>query len=279
MNWISTSAISLTLLFSGALRAAELRPATEHAWENYLAVADARMTDRTHGTFLWVDESDERLASVRAGEIVVAPIQAKMPIAVPHGLVHHWIGASFIRGAHLEEVKTQLRNYERYDEFYAPTVKGVQVIDRDSDNDQARDRYVLTVTSQSGLWKRAIEGEYTSNFAALDAHRCYALSHSVHVQEWSEYGTAQQHKLAPGEGSGYIWNLATISRFDERDGGVYIEVEAIALSRDIPASLHFLVDPIISRVARASLATSLAKTRKAIETKVELASLKNRVGG
>src|SRR3982751_3868891 len=81
------------------------------------------MTDRTHRGFLWIDESNERLRRVRAGEIVVAPMRTKMPITVPHGLVHHWIGASFLAGAHVEEVIARLREYDRYGEFYAPAVK------------------------------------------------------------------------------------------------------------------------------------------------------------
>lgn len=279
MNWISTSAIGLTLLVSGALSAAELRPETVRAWDNYLASAHARMANRARSDFLWVDESDDRRQRVRAGEIVVAPIQPKMPIAVPHGLVHHWIGAYFIAGTHLQEVVDRLRDYDRYDDFYAPAVKDVQVIERDSHQDRARDRYIVTVTSQSKFWKRAMEGEYTSNYTSVDEHRCYSLSHSLRIQEWSDFGTAQQRKLPPGEGTGYIWSVSTISRFYERDGGVYGEVEAIALSRDVPATLHFLVDPIISRVARATLAISLAETRKAVETKVESASIKHKVGG
>ena len=278
MNWTSTSAISLALLFSAAVNGAELKPETAQAWEGYLASVNARMIDRAHGSFLWVDESEERLRRVRDGEIVVAPIQPKMPIAVPHGLVHHWIGASFLPGAHLEDVIARLRDYDRYDEFYAPAVKDVQVVERDSDPDQARDRFVITLTNPSLFSKRALESEYTSNYTPVDAHRSYSLSHSVRVQEWSEYGTARQRKLPQGEGSGYIWNISTISRFEERDGGVYLEIEAIALSRDVPPTVRLLADPIIRRVSKASLATSLDETRKAVEMKAQMASIKHKVG-
>ena len=279
MNWTSNSAISLVLLFSGAVNGAELKPQTAHAWEDYLARANARMMGRTHCNFLWVDESEERLRRVRAGEIVVAPIQPKMPIAVPHGLVHHWIGASFVPGAHLEDVIAKMRDYDRYGEFYAPAVREVQVIERDSNPDQARDRFIVTLVNQSFFSKRALESETTSNYVALDAHRAYSLSHSIRIQEWVEYGSSTQHKLGTGEGSGYIWNVSTISRFEERDGGVYVEIEGIALSRDVPATLRFVVDPIIRRVSRSALVTSLDQTRKALEMKVESATLKDKVAG
>lgn len=271
--------MGLALLFSGAVNGAELRAETAHAWGEYLTTANARMVGRTHGKFLWIEESDERLRRVRAGEIVVAPMQPKMPITVPHGLVHHWIGASFLRGAHLDEVIARLREYDRYDEFYAPAVKDVQVIERDSNSYRARDRFTVTLANESLFSKRAVESEYASQYTPLDARRSYSLCHSARIQEWSEYGTARQHKLPPGEGSGYLWKIATISRFEERDGGVYVEIEAIALSRDVPLQLRFLVDPIVRRVAASTLTTSLQETRRAVEMRLETATLRDKVGG
>jgi hypothetical protein len=49
---------------------------------------------------------------------------------------------------------------------------------------------------------------------------------------------------------------------------VYAELEAIALSRDIPAAFRFFVTPIVRRVSRDSLATSLHQTRIAIDNKM-----------
>ena len=88
MNWTAKGVMALAVLLSVA-NGAELKPETIHEWEDYLARADAH--DGPHaGNFLRVDESEQRLQHVRAGQIVVAPIQPKMPIAVRHGLVHHW---------------------------------------------------------------------------------------------------------------------------------------------------------------------------------------------
>jgi hypothetical protein len=80
------------------------------------------------------------------------------------------------------------------------------------------------------------------------------------------YGQPDQRKLSPDEGSGYIWRLYSLSRFEERDGGVYVELEAIALSRDIPGSLHWLVNPIVRRVSKGSLEVSLVKTQQAVRS-------------
>jgi hypothetical protein len=67
------------------------------------------------------------------------------------------------------------------------------------------------------------------------------------------------------QGTGLIWRLSSITRLEERDGGVYAELEAIALSRDIPAAFRLFVTPIVRRVSRDSLATSLHQTKVAID--------------
>jgi hypothetical protein len=77
--------------------------------------------------------------------------------------------------------------------------------------------------------------------------------------------------LPVGEGRGIIWNLAGITRYLERDGGVYLEFEAMGLSRDIPASVRWFVEPMVRRLSRASLVTSLEQTEKAVRVHTEVA--------
>jgi hypothetical protein len=47
---------------------------------------------------------------------------------------------------------------------------------------------------------------------------------------------------------------------------VYVELEAIALSRDIPGGLRWLVEPIVRRVSRSSLVVSLQETADAVRS-------------
>ena len=210
------------------------------------------MVDRAHGNFLWVDESGERLRSVRAGEVVVVPAHA--PKTVPGGLIHHWMGAAFIRGARVEDVISVVRNYNRYTEFYKPSIIDAKTLSQKA----AEDRFSVVVLDKAMFMRRALDSDYQSRFVELDGRKWYSVAETTRVQEVSDEG-----RIPDGEGSGYIWRLATISRYEERDGGVYIEMEAMALSRPIPAALHWVVDPIVRRVSKASLATSLGQTRDA----------------
>jgi hypothetical protein len=62
----------------------------------------------------------------------------------------------------------------------------------------------------------------------------------------------------------------SITRLEERDGPVYIGLEAIALSRDVPISLRWIVDPIVRRVSRNSLEISLRQTERAVQSRAAL---------
>jgi hypothetical protein len=269
MNWKTKSAMALAVVFSVAANGAELKSQTTHDWDEYLLHASASMMDRMQSSFLWVDESEPQLQRVRAGQIVVAPIQRKMPIAIHHGLVHHWVGAAFIPGVHVEDVIVTLREYDEYAKFYPPTVVDAQVIERAVDTEHASDHFILTFVNKSFFSKRALECESTSTYTRLDARRWYSQSHTVRVQEWAQYGGSTQHKLPAGEGTGLLWSVSDTTRFEERDGGVYVEMEAIALSRDVPVAMREIVNPIIRRVSKSTLLTSLDQTRKAVESKAK----------
>jgi hypothetical protein len=232
---------------------AELKQATLDAWDQYLHQADARMAERTKGQFLWVDESPERAKRLRAGEVVVSPL-GHTPGAVPAGLIHHWIGAAFVAGARMDDVIAVVRDYERYTEYYKPSVVDARTLSRRAEED----RFTVVVVDKAMFMKRALDSEYQSRFRQVDSTKWYSVAQTTRVQELSE-----TRRFPDGEGSGYIWRLATISRYQERDGGVYIETEAMALSRPIPMTLHWVVDPIVRRVSRASLETSLEQTREA----------------
>jgi hypothetical protein len=53
-------------------------------------------------------------------------------------------------------------------------------------------------------------------------------------------------------------------RFEERDGGTWVECEAISLTRDIPTGLGWIVQPIIRDLPKESLLNTLRSTRAAL---------------
>jgi hypothetical protein len=254
---ILLAAISLT-----QATGAELKEETVLAWQDYLRTAEAR--NQTHlapgSCFLSIDAIPGEAAKLRQGHVAVSPAEPDVPVKVPSGLIHDWAGAIFVPNASLSDVVRVVRDYQQYDIVYHPTV----VSSKPLDTSQWEDRFSMVLVNKSFFAKRALESDYHSTFVRLDDKRWYSISKATRVQEISRYGSSSQYTLPEDQGTGLIWRLYSVARYEERDGGVYLELEAIALSRDIPGTLHWLVEPIVRRVSRSSLVTTLQQTAEAV---------------
>lgn len=251
-----------TQMFPVALHAANLKSETVAAWNDYLETANANLQERVRpgANFLWTFEDAERTRRVRSGEIVVAPAPGHNPSKVPGGLIHHWMGAMFLPGLKLDDVLEVTRDYDHYKDYYSPSVIESKTVARDS----VRDEFSMRIMNKAFFLKTALDADYQATNVRVDDHRFYSVSRTTRVQEIEDCGQSNEHRIPEGEGGGYIWKLFSIARFDQRDGGVYVEFEAIALSREIPAAARFFVDPIVRRVSRNSLLTSLQQTEEAL---------------
>jgi hypothetical protein len=70
--------------------------------------------------------------------------------------------------------------------------------------------------------------------------------------------------MQPGQDHGFLWRLNSYWRFEERAGGVYVECDAISLTRSVPVGLGWLVNPIVRTLPRESLENSLRTLRQAL---------------
>jgi hypothetical protein len=256
----------LLLLRSLPLGAATLKPETKTAWDAYLQEANAAMQARLQpdAHFLWIDEEPGRAAEIRAKGPHIAPVGPHIPKKVPSGLIHDWLGVGFVPNAKIEDIVRVLRDYDRYKEVYRPGV-----IDSTSHGtDGVKDIFSMRLVNKSVVAKTALDTDCEVSYFRVDDRRMYSISNTTHIQEVDKFGTPEQRTLPEDQGTGLIWRLSSITRLEERDGGVYAELEAIALSRDIPAAFRLVVTPIVRRVSRDSLATSLHQTKVAIDAKM-----------
>ena len=254
------AAVVLALLSTAS--AAELKEETARAWDDYIQAVNTQMQKRatSEGPFLWSDEVTDRRDQLRAGDIIVSPIDPQVPKRVPSGLIHHWIGAVFMPKIRVDDVLSVTRNYERYSEYFRPVVLDAKPICRTD----SEDRFFLLLMNRSVLRKTALEGEYQTRYFQLSQDKWYSISYATRIQEIENYGQPAERKLSDGTGSGYIWRITSFTRLEQRDDGVYMEVEAIVLSRDIPAAFRWFVAPMVRRVSRNSLLISLQQTQDAV---------------
>ena len=262
--------LKLTLLVAAMLlpiqaHAANLKAETVAAWDDYVQSVGVSLQDRVRpgGSFLWTYEDPERIAKVHGGEIVVVPAPGPSPRKVPGGLIHHWIAAAFLPNVKLDDILEVTEDYDRYQEFYRPSVIASKTIAREDSNDY----FSMQLMNKAFFLKTMLDADYQSTNVRLDERRFYSVSKSMRIQEIQDYGRPSQHRMPEGQGGGYIWKVFSVGRLAQRDGGVYIEIEAVALSREIPAALRFIVDPIVRSVSRSALLTSLTQTEDAVCSK------------
>ncbi len=250
------------------LRAIELEPGTLQAWDAYVRAADARMQARRDGRrpFLWADEDAGRRSRLRRGEILVAPASARGMESAPNGLIHDWIGAVFIPHATVERFLAVAHDYDRYKEFYKPVVADSKLLGRGGEGH----KYSMVLQRQVLFVNGAVKGQYEVHDFTVDERRGCSITATVRMQEIAGYGHSAQHLLPPDQGDGFVWRLHSIVRYEERDGGVYVEMEAMALTRDIPASLRWMVRPLVNHLSVDSLTTTLRETRDAVNSSHDL---------
>jgi hypothetical protein len=241
--------------------AADLKPETAQAWESFVQQRNANAAHAASAPdhFLNIDQSPDLRARLRAGEVVVYPAQEKGAVSVPSGLVHDWVGLVFVPHRSLSEVLATTRSYQRYPDYYDPAVLNAKLLDRSDTADEFSmllKKRVLTVDA-------ALSGQYHSTFHRVDDRHWYVTTVSERLQEILNYGRPNQKNFAPDHGNGFVWRLQSITRYEAADSGVYIQLETLALSRSVPPSLGWIVNPIVAKISGAALTTTLLQTRDA----------------
>jgi hypothetical protein len=243
-------------------KAAELKQQTIQAWETYVRGANMRMEKRAcgQGPFLWVDEKPERVQRVRAGAVLVAPADSDNPQMAPRAMIHDWIGAMFVPNAKLDDVIGVLNDYDHYKDFYKPMVAKSALLERTNDHAKV----TLLMTQKAFSVTAAVETDNEVRMVRPDANRAYSISHSFRVQEIADYGQPRERALPEDQGPGYLWRVFSVSRLEQRDGGVYVEMETIAMSRGIPLALRWMIKPLVEALPRKTLLATLKDTRDAV---------------
>jgi hypothetical protein len=252
---------------TAAVAAADLQPRTVAGFDRYVRATEAQMVSNP---FLRIDAlpADERLASlaqIRRGELYVERLSTRdagKEIDVPGGLIHHWLGAVFVPGATLDQALDLLQDYNRHAEIFRPAIARSKLVSRDADVFRVDLRFymkkVITVV---------VDTQNEARFTRLAADRAQSRIYSLRVAEVADPGTPQEREHPVGRGGGFLWRLYTYWRFLERDGGTYVQCEAISLTRGVPFALGWLIGPFVNSIPRESLAFTLETTRKTLASR------------
>jgi len=260
--------VSAILLVPPAALARQPSPETLAAYERYRTLTEARLdADRRAGHLLYFDRysADRRAeidAQLRRGEFYLEQLRTldgDRKIPVPGGLIHHWIGAAFIAGTTLAQTKAVLEDYEHQRTTYYPDVRQSRLISQDSET-----RNVFLQFYSKTIVTAVFNVNFASTTTEYSPTQTQIRACSTRVADVEDFGKPQERELAPADSRGYLWQLCTWWRIEERRGGTYIQVEAIELSRTVPFVFAWLVNPIIRDVPKTFLSHLLAATCKAV---------------
>ena len=257
---------------AGPASGEDLKPKTVEAFDHYVRLTEAQIDSQLahREPYLWVESlpEDRRAAAeaqLRAGQVVIERLDTLdsgdngKRITVPDGMIHHWIGTVFIPGATLVQTLALEEDYDHQQDYFRPDVMRSKIL-RHEGND---------FTIELRLYKKKVittvlDTEHQVHYTLVDSTHAWSRSRTTRIQEVDNAGENDERLEAAGHDRGFLWRMNTYWRFEEKDGGTYVECQSISLTRDIPAGLGWLIGPYVTSVPRESLTFTLATTRSAV---------------
>ena len=170
-------------------------------------------------------------------------------------MLHHWRATAFVPGATADDFSRLMRDFPAYPRIYAPQVLSAAVLDRQD----GRYSVLMRVRQHHGLTV-TMDTTYQVSFARLDAQHRSSTSHSLHIAEIGSDG----HPLSAADEHGFLWRQNTDWSCEQRDGGLYLQIESVSLTRSLPTGLGWLIGPFVESVPRDSLTFTLRATSAAL---------------
>jgi hypothetical protein len=251
------------------VHAADLQPQTAQAYDRYIQLTSEQVTAELaqSGPYLWVERlpPEQRAADqeqLRNGQPVIErldTLDSGKTIPVPGGIIHHWIGTAFVPGATLGQTLAFMEDYDHKTEYFKPDIVRSKILRHDGD-----DYFVLLRFYNKKIITTVIDTDQQIHYHVVDSTHAYSRSRTTRVQEVENAGKSDEKLEAEGHDRGFMWRMNTFWRFEEKDGGTYVECQAISLTRDIPTGLGWMVGSFVTSVPRESLTFTLTTARTAL---------------
>jgi hypothetical protein len=261
----------------GSTAASQLKPEAIASFDRYIQSRESRMdgTVASESNFLWIDgfaQPDRIRANteLRAGRVVVDRSEtgdSPDGFHIRGGLIHDWIGIIFIPSVSLIQTLALVQDYDHAAQNYSPEVERSRLLSRSGDNFR-----VFLRLKRTEMLTTVFDTEYDIRYVTVDSNRTYSRSHSTRIAEVADPDTSHEHEKPVGDDNGFLWRLYSYWRFEQADGGVYIQCEAISLTRDIPSGFAWMIRPFIRDIPNKSLTSALEESRKGLAPEIRGAS-------
>ena len=235
----------------------DLKPETVLFYKGYVREAEATMEGTlgdADGSFLWADNDPKILEQVRRGDVPAQSLAAKGSVAAPSGVIHDWIAAAFVPDATVAGLIGRLQDYDNHKDIYTDVIES-KLISR-----KGNDFKIYLRLLKKKIITIVLDTDHDVHYTQLDDARWCLRSCTTRIAEVDNPGRPTENVRPADTGFGYLWRLYSYWRFFERDAGVYLECRAISLTRDIPAGLGWIVQPILRSLPKEALISTLKNT-------------------
>lgn len=260
---------AIVLILTATSNAAELKKPTLDAFNRYVQLTEARLNSelKPEGPYLYPDslppsQRSAEYALLKQGQTLIQHIETRdggKKIDAPDGMIHHWLGVVFIPGTTLKQTLALVQDYANHQKYYAPDVQQSRLIGH-----KGNDFQIFYRLKRHKVVTVVLNTNYDVHYGSLSPTRAFSRSYSTRIAEVADPGEKNEHEKRVDDGTGFMWRLYSYWRFEERDGGTYVQCEAVSLSRDIPTGLGWMIGPFVESVPRDSLQFTLEKTRDAL---------------
>jgi hypothetical protein len=169
------------------------------------------------------------------------------------------VGSVFIPGATVDQALALVQDYNRHKDVYKPEVVESRVVSREGQHF----RIFLRLLKKKVITVQ-LNTEHDVQYSQLAPKRWRSISRTTRIAEVDNPGKPGEREKPPGTGEGFLWRLNSYWRFEERDGGTFVECQAISLTRDVPTGLGWIIEPIIRNLPKESLENTLRATRSTL---------------
>lgn len=259
---LSRRVLLLAILFIAASAPAICEPsaAATAAFNTYIGALESRVAQQHSSAAAYiVPVNPAQQSQLRQGQLIIDRINPQPDPNPPGALIHHWRGTAFAPGAKAADFERVLSDITHYPQYFAPQILRARLLSPQDGHLQVsmrvRQHHVLTVV---------LDTTYDVTRGQLDPQHGFSISRSTQISEIASPGTPSEHALKPEDDHGFLWRLNTYWTCEERDGGLYMQIETVSLTRSIPAALAWAIKPYIESVPRDSIEFTLGRTRDAL---------------
>ena len=225
---------SAALLHASLIPTVHLDEDTVKTYQSYVDVFEKSVVDQFNKTGrMWIDsENNGKRNAFEASKPVVEPRRNE---DIAHGSIHHFSGAIHINNATIESVRHVMEDYPHYVQIFKPDLgaaSGTKEADSTPEDEHFLSKLLLV---QGTIWMSVTyDTIYDTHYRRVAKDRWTTRSVALSIKEWKDPKNQTAGTMPEGDDHGFLWKTNTYWFARERNGGLDLQADSIALSRTNP---------------------------------------------